>query len=208
MNLKRHLNDRQLWLSLYDGIQIVEEEDLVIFPLWNLSGQMVGYQQYRPNATKDKKNDPREGRYYTSLHGNKYEKPLGVWGLETYHFDSRYLFITEGIFDACRLHNLGIPAVALLNSSHKHYKNWLTSTGRRIIKVEDDHGSSLGPYENLSIPSDRSDLGECTDDEIFDALLNSIGISGLDTETYACKYMSYLIRNEIDNEILESIYSQ
>ena len=34
--------------------------------------------------------------------------------------------------------------------------------------MEDDHGSSLGPYEALQIPSHRVDLGDCTDDEILD----------------------------------------
>lgn len=160
-----HLQTRSLSVEKYPSIVVLT--DVIIFPLWNLSGQYVGYQQYRPNTDKKKKNNPREGRYYTSLHGKWYEKPLGIWGLESYHYRDDILFICEGIFDACRLHNLGLPAVALLNSSHTHFKNWLTSTGRKIYKVEDKAGSRLGPYENVSLPEYRDDLGECTDGEII-----------------------------------------
>lgn len=168
MDLKRHLQDRHLDISKYDGIQF--GDDFVIFPLWNLSGQFVGYQQYRPDASKERKNDPREGRYYTSLHGDKGNKPLAVWGLESLSYDSSYLVVVEGIFDACRLHNFNIPCVAALTSNTKHLRGWLTSLGRKIYKVEDDHGSKLGPYKNLGIPSGRGDLGESTDEEIKEML--------------------------------------
>lgn len=176
MNLLSHLVERHLDVNLYNGVYICD--DVVIFTLWNLSGQMVGYQQYRPGASKQKKNSPREGRYYTSLHGNKNEKPLGVWGLESYHYRSDVLFITEGIFDSCRLHNLGLPSVALLSSSYKSYRNWLTSTGRAIIKVEDDRATNFGPYKSLILPTDRSDLGDCTDKELNEVLYDQFAYKG------------------------------
>lgn len=166
-----HLQKRCLDVSKYPSVIVLT--DVVIFPLWNLSGQYTGYQQYRPNADKKKRNHPREGRYYTSLHGDKNEKPIGVWGLESYYYRDDVLFICEGIFDTCRLHNIGLPAVALLSSDHGHYKNWLTSIGRKIYKVEDDHGSNLGPYEAVKVPPHRSDLGECTLEEISQALCDS-----------------------------------
>jgi hypothetical protein len=164
--MRRHLQERHLDISLYNGIQVFN--DVVIFPLWNLSGMWCGYQQYRPYADKKAKNDPRKGRYYTSVHGDKSQRPLSVWGLESYHLRDDVLVITEGIFDACRLHNIGIPSVALLTSSYKHSKNWLTSTGRKIYKVEDDHGSKLGPYTKLNLPNDKNDLGDCTNEEVVD----------------------------------------
>lgn len=166
--LEQHLVERHLDVSRYSGLMVCDE--VVIFGLWNLSGQFVGYQQYRPGAPKDRRNDPREGRYYTSLHGEKNEKPLAVWGLESLSYDSRVLVIVEGIFDACRLHNLNVPCVAVLSSSTKHLRNWLTSLGRKIYKIEDDHGSDLGPYQNLVIPHHRVDLGQCTDEEIKESL--------------------------------------
>jgi len=145
-------------------------DDVVIFPLWNLSGQYIGYQQYRPGDTKGRRNDPRDGRYYTSLHGDKNEKPLAVWGLETYHYDDRCLVVVEGVFDAVRLHNHGVPCVAVLSSSTKHLRNWLSSLGKKIYKVEDGHGSKLGPYQNLELPFGRKDLGECSEDQVKEVL--------------------------------------
>lgn len=164
MDLHQHLLDRHLEVERYSGIMVME--DVVVFPLWNLSGQMVGYLQYRPGASKQKRNNPREGRYYTSLHGNKNEKPLAVWGLESLSYDPRYLVIVEGIFDACRLHNYNVPAVALLTASSKHAKNWLNSLGRKIYKIDDDHASKLGPYPNIELPINRADVGECSHKEL------------------------------------------
>lgn len=163
MNLEQHLKDRHLDTDKYS---VFICDDVVILPLWNLSGQMVGYQQYRPDADKQKKNNPREGRYYTFVHGDKYTKPLAVWGTETLNYRDDILVIVEGVFDACRLHNYNIPCVALLSSSYKHYKNWLNSLGRKIYKVEDDHGSSLGPYEKLTLPAGVNDLGDCSEDQV------------------------------------------
>lgn len=169
-----HLIERGLYPENYNGIMTFD--DVVIFPLWNLSGQMVGYQQYRPEASKERKNDPREGRYYISLHGDKNEKPIGVWGLESLSMDPHILIITEGIFDACQFHRFGVPAIALLNSSYKHYRNFLTCLGRKIYKVEDDHGSKLGPYTNIELPEGKTDVGECDEFEVFDMLCKTINL--------------------------------
>lgn len=163
-DVSEHLKSRHMDVDLYSGIMIFD--DVAIFPLWNLTGVYCGYQQYRPNASKERKNDPRDGRYYTSLHGDKNEKPLAMWGLESYHMDSRYLVIVEGVFDAVRLHNHGIPAIATLTSNTKHLRNWLTCTGRKIFKVDDDHGSNLGRYENINLPDGVKDLGDCSEENI------------------------------------------
>lgn len=170
-----HLRERHLDLNLYSGVMVYD--DVVIFPLWNLSGMMVGYQQYRPDADKEAKNDPRDGRYFTSVHGTKYTRPHVLWGLDSFHYRNDVLVITEGIFDACRLHNERIPAVALLTSSYKHHVNWLTSIGRKIYKVEDGHGSLLGSYENIPLPKRRDDLGDCTTEEVR-AMVCSINKGG------------------------------
>ncbi len=149
-----------------------------------------------------RKNDPREGRYYTSLHGDKNEKPLAVWGLESLDYDHRYVVIVEGIFDACRLHNMGVPSVALLTSSHKHARNWLTSLGRKVYKIEDDHGSKLGPYDELKVPEGRGDLGECLDDEIGEMLCNQLRYPTMEMIEYK---MARQIRRDIDNQILDEL---
>lgn len=163
--LYNHITEeRHVQLDRYSGIYLSEEDQIATFILWNLSGMMCGYQQYRPSATKEKKNDPREGRYYTSIHGKKNEKPLAVWGVESLNYRDDMLVITEGVFDACRFHNYDIPCDALLSSSFKHYKEWLTSLGRKIYKAEDDHGSLLGPFPNIECP--ENDFGDCTEKQI------------------------------------------
>lgn len=169
MDLLQHLKSRNFDIDRYPVVWLDHSENLVTLPLWNLSGQLVGYQQYRPGASKAKANHPRDGRYYTR-HG---KGVLAVWGLESYHYRQDVLFIVEGVFDACVLHRLNIPAVALLNSSSLPYQEWLDSTGRRVIKVEDTDSKKsldLGPYSNIAIPEHRGDLGDCTLTEVRDML--------------------------------------
>lgn len=199
MNLQEHLKQRHLDVDRYNGIMFMG--DVIIFPLWNLSGQFVGYQQYRPGASKERRNDPRDGRYYTSLHGDKNEKPLAVWGLESLTYDRRYVVIVEGIFDACQLHNMDVPCVALLTSSHKHCRNWLTSLSRKVYKVEDDHGSKLGPYEQLKIPEGRNDLGDCLEDEIGEMLCKQLPGRYLNMEMITWR-MAREMRRSVDESIL------
>jgi hypothetical protein len=110
-----------------------EEEGVVTFPLWNLSGQLVGYQQYRPSATKKKDNHPKMSRYFTW----RKNKVVGVWGLESWNL-SNTLFVTEGTFDACRLTYLGYSAVATLsNDVDDSLKRWLwmVRKSRRVVAV-------------------------------------------------------------------------
>ena len=103
MDVRKHLLERGLNPELYT---VSWDEETACFALWNLSGQWVGYQQYRPFAPKTCHNDPREGRYFTWA-----KNRLAVWGLETWDFRQDLLFVTEGVFDACKLHNLGLPEI-------------------------------------------------------------------------------------------------
>jgi len=157
-----HLQSRHFEIERYNGVYV--SDDVACLTLWNLSGQMCGYQQYRPASGKEKRNNPREGRYYTSVHGRKNEKPIAIWGLESLDYRKDIIVITEGVFDAVRFHNYNIPAVALLSSSYKPYKNWLLSLGRKIYKGEDESGSGLGPFPNIECP--EKDFGECSIDQM------------------------------------------
>jgi len=94
----------------------------------------------------------------------KNEKPIAIWGLESLQYRKDIIVITEGVFDAVRFHNYNIPAVALLSSSYKPYKNWLLSLGRKIYKCEDESGSGLGPFPNIECP--EKDFGECSVDQM------------------------------------------
>lgn len=52
-----HLKQRSLNPNLYSGVWLGEEENTVTFGMWNLSGQLVGFQQYRPLAGKGRGGD-------------------------------------------------------------------------------------------------------------------------------------------------------
>jgi hypothetical protein len=51
MNIKTHLKQRHLDLELHRPI-LDEELNIATFLLYNLSGQLVGYQQYQPEGCK------------------------------------------------------------------------------------------------------------------------------------------------------------
>lgn len=164
MNTLAHLHSRHLNTSLYN-MHVDSEENVVTFFLFNLSGQVVGYQQYRPGASKEQNNDPRNGRYYTYVTPNT----LGVWGLETFLYKTDVLFVTEGVFDACRLHNLGLPAVAVLSNNPKGLANWLWSLARWVVVVADNDkaGLTLTKYGNDVLVCDsEKDLGDVSDAEV------------------------------------------
>lgn len=135
-NLKsRHLN-----LDLHK-VWVCEELRCATFPLYNLTGQLVGYQRYRPEGTKEKNNDPREGRYFTHVKEGK----VGVWGLESWKL-SKTLFVTEGLFDAARLTNMGLAAVATLSNgagATTHNWLWTVSQMRPIVLVCDGDAPGL-----------------------------------------------------------------
>ena len=134
--------------------------------LWNLSGQYCGYQQYRPFAPKTTRNDPREGRYFTWA-----KDRLAVWGLESWDFRSDVLFVTEGVFDACKLHNLGLPAVAVLANDPKRLRPWLGSLARLTVAVcdADSAGAKLGKLCDHSLTTQGGkDLGDMTPTQVLD----------------------------------------
>ena len=141
-SIEEHLKDRHMDTDLHT-VWISEEERAATFPLWNLTGQMVGYQTYRPDATKDKRNDEK-GRYYSyvsgKVQGRKKDRTIAVWGLESWYRPGP-LFVFEGIFDAARVTNLGGSAVGLLsNDPHANVRLWLRLVGkvRKTVSVCDD----------------------------------------------------------------------
>jgi len=140
----QHLSDRYLQTKPL-GIS----DDAVVFPLWNLSGQLLGYQQYRPFAeTKQNHLKPSEARYFTYLPTSK----VTAYGLESLNYDDPLLFVVEGVFDAVRFHNMGLNCLAVLSCDPKHLKEWLRllpfykvavcdgdKAGLKLAKYGDDH---------------------------------------------------------------------
>ena len=178
MNLTEHLKSRHLDMSLHT-VWIDQVEGVATFPFWNLSGCMRGYQQYRPSGDKKKFNNPKEGRYYTYRSKFNPDKnrasEVAVWGMESWYL-TNVLFITEGIFDAARLTELGVSAIAMAaNDLDKTTARWL-STVRRFRPVVavcdgDKAGRRLAKQGHVSIiMPDGTDLGGASDSFVTDLL--------------------------------------
>jgi hypothetical protein len=158
MELTQHLRSRHLDLDLHRPI-IDDEEGVATFYLWNLSGQMVGYQHYRPSADKGMKNHPKLARYCTIRNTST----VAIWGLESLHLTPNVLFVTEGVFDACRLTELGVSAVAVLsNDPSPDVLNWLRMLNRLVVTVcdNDSAGKKLAKFGDVAVFTDQHDLGD------------------------------------------------
>ena len=124
-----------------------------------MDGKFVGYQHYRPDCNKTKGNSPKDGRYFTYR-----KKEVWVpWGMESYYFNNGLVFITEGIFDACRLTNHGATALATLtNNPPVDFLNFLSFLHRPIISVLDNDpaGKKLAKCGDYVETVPQGDLGD------------------------------------------------
>ena len=171
MELTNHLRERHFDVSVHTA-WIDQAEQVVTFPFWNLTGCLRGYQQYRPAGLKERFNDPREGRYYTFRSKFNPDKnrssEIGVWGMESWLFTNT-LFVTEGIFDACRLTERGVSAIAMAsNDLDKTTARWLTTVRRfrPVVAVCDGDraGRRLAKQGHQHVIMDPgTDLGDASD---------------------------------------------
>ena len=152
------------------GSILSEEEGIVYFLLWNLSGQLVGFQQYRPNAPKTG-NHPKDCRYYTYTTKIGNHSVPAIWGLHNYSLETKRIFIVEGIFDAVKLISAGECCFALLgNAGSKSIQQWLSLLRVEKISILDADESSNG-LKKLSdrwfvTPAPYKDLGEMPIEEV------------------------------------------
>ena len=170
IDMMTHIHNRHVDTDLH-RVWVDDESHVAVFPLWNLSGEMAGYQSYRPDADKVKKND-EYGRYYT-YRGLKlvrnHNKTVAVWGLESWNLGNT-LFVTEGIFDAARITKLGASAVAMLsNDPSPSARNWVECVrqNRPVVAVCDPGSAGrklakLGCHvHTMSVPGlPDADLGD------------------------------------------------
>ena len=167
MTLLQHLHSRKLDTDLH-RVWLNENEGVAVFPIWNLSGQLVGYQQYRPSATKEKNNNPLESRYFTRVKDGR----VGVWGLESWNL-SNTLFVTEGIFDACRLTYFGYSAICVFgNDVQPSTARWLWSVrkSRPVVSIcdGDSAGRRLRHLGNSFVTVEGyNDLGDASDEYVL-----------------------------------------
>lgn len=153
---------------------VVDEENRVAtFYLYNLSKQLVGFQQYRPEGDKKQQNHPKEGRYYTY----RSQPTLTVWGVESLDLSPNVVFVCEGVFDACRLTERGFSALAVLsNNPTPDLRNWLTCLNRKVVTVcdNDEAGRRLAKFGDCCVFTTDKDLGD-SDPEFVSALLETYG---------------------------------
>jgi len=108
--------------------------------LYSADKRFIGYQEYRPHSQvkggQDLENHGK--RYYTDV-SNKNDANSVMWGIENINADKDYLFITEGVFDAAPINQLGEPAIAALSSSLAGAKiQQLRFFGKKIIAILDN----------------------------------------------------------------------
>lgn len=175
-DLKQHLKERFVNFDVHRPF-IDEQECKATFLLYNLSGKIVGKQQYNPNAGKSKSNDVY-GRYITIR--TEFQNTQTVFGLETFNWHStKTIFVTEGIFDATRITWFNDECcISLLGNStnpKEGYKSWLKSLGRKTVAVcdSDRAGLQLVKLTDCAIildPKHGKDLGECSIDVVNDVI--------------------------------------
>jgi hypothetical protein len=165
-----HLKDRHLNLELHHPM-VDEVNRVATFYLYNLSGQIVGYQQYRPEGEKKPNNHPKLGKYFTY----RKQPTLAVWGVESLHLSPHVVFLTEGVFDACRITEKDYSALAVLcNNPPADFKNWLSMLNRKVVVVcDNDHaGRRLAKFGDVAVFCETHDLGDSTD-EFVNTLVTS-----------------------------------
>ena len=161
-SVTEHLKERHLNLELHRPM-VDEVERVATFFLYNLSGQLVGYQQYRPEGEKKPQNNPKQGKYFTY----RKQPTLAVWGVESLHLSPNVVFLTEGVFDACRLTEKGYSALAVLsNNTGKDLSNWLSMLNRKVVAVcdNDDAGRKLAKFGDVAVFCEDHDLGDSTEE--------------------------------------------
>lgn len=158
----QYMNFHQHVLSRCKGqtINIVMDykTETVVFPLWNLSGQLVGFHTYKYKADKKKHNN-KEGRYWTYITKGK----LAVYGLDSYD-KNKDLYIAEGVWDCIAIQATGRSCIAVLSNNPKHLTSWLRTLPNKIIAVcdGDKAGKMLAKHGDHSVVlpagKDASDL--------------------------------------------------
>ena len=156
MDFLEHIRDRSFGLlgsQQDESIAWVDYlEEVVTFPLWNLSGQLIGYQQYNWDKPKNRQNNSKGQKYFTYLPKGS----IGVYGLDLLPQGySGPICLVEGIWEAIIGHCFGIPCLAVLGVSSrgtdKQTMNWLNSLPNEIIPLcQDDKAGVALSKCNLS----------------------------------------------------------
>lgn len=163
-DLLNHLRDRGVDPDSTDVI-IDEETGIATFLLYNLSGQLVGYQRYNPTGDKKDRSSSLTARYYTYVtKESEKSSKIAVWGLQYLNPSDKHVFVTEGIFDAIKVKNAGQPVIAVLSNNPKPLKAWLSAMSKKVIAILDNDGAgnALTKFSDYAVPVPEpyKDLGD------------------------------------------------
>lgn len=174
INILDHLKKRHFDVNLYKDIFIPNSLNCIYFYIYNISGKFLGYQCYTPEKPKrNNQLDDAERRYNTEVTEVNKITEIAYFGLELLNPKDVNIFLVEGIFDACRLHNLGLNSLALLSSDVYRYREHLQSLGYNLIPVcEGDEAGlklmKLGNCNEIIYLGNTLDLGDLSDEEIYE----------------------------------------
>lgn len=163
MTFLEHLDDRSFGIGMQANgefyyVDVVSE--VITFPIWNLSGQMLGYQEYKWLKPKTHGNHPRDQKYYTYLSKNT----LGVYGLNL--LPKNYLgtiYLVEGVWEVVYGYAFGIPCIAVLGNNPKQLKNWIDSIPNKVAALcqPDKAGKKLANIRKQPPIYLEGDLDDC-----------------------------------------------
>lgn len=178
--LEEHLLARGMNPSEY-RVCLDEETQTATFLLFTLTGSLAGYQSYKPHSVKNTSEGRKSGfkpqdlKYFTyvSRDETKTQFSAAVFGMEKFDWRKPKLYVVEGVFDAVKLHNLGLNAVAVLCNNPKHLRPFFKALSMRVVGVLDNDpgGMALAKVcdEHFLCPEGR-DPGDMTTDELKELL--------------------------------------
>jgi hypothetical protein len=176
MDMKRHLSDRGVDLSLYSSIYISDDPARACFLLYNLSGQVDGMHKYNPFGTKKKNVDDGTAKYVTFTTAGKGRMP--VFGIDLIDANRQNLIVTEGVLKSANLHRLGYNSIAVLTSDPKYLRSllFILSYQYNLFAVGDDDkgGQQLVKTVGRGFCSPK-DIDEMDDQLVHDLIGQFVG---------------------------------
>lgn len=172
MDMYSYLQLRRLNPYKYQGMAVDHFTQTITFPLWNLNGEMVGFQAHKPLEHGFQRGKPSEARYHTIIPTKA--KRQTAFGVDLLDSRQKVLFIAEGIFDVAPLHTRNVNALAVLSNDPKHLRSWLHSLGYIVVALAegDRAGKKMAKLahkaEYLPEGKDPADMPDSWFDELVE----------------------------------------
>jgi hypothetical protein len=148
--------------------QVDEESELFTRIIYNLSGKIVGYQQYNWKADKKVSNDSK-GRYWTYLSKQDKVTALGLVGVESFVWGLP-VYLVEGQFEQATAQSYGLTnVVAVLCNNPKPLRNWIYVYPGTVTALcqNDPAGKKLAVVAGGRALHLSKDLDEYTEEEFL-----------------------------------------